>query len=125
MDNNNLQNQINELKVEMSKLKQSTLIPFETKKAFASAGFLNTTNFVVMGQTEVGAGGSTALVIPNATKYSMALAGYAEFPDSGAVDAYIESVGDGTYQLHLEGIALKRINYVVFLNNMVPVNVTN
>lgn len=124
MDTNQLQQQIDNLQKQFDSLKQSSSIPYAVSQAFAGAGFLTSFNFVVMGQTEVGAGGTALIPIPRANKYSMAIATYANFPGSGGasnvVDAYIEPIpGTANYRLHLEGTATKRINYVVFLNNIV------
>lgn len=124
-DKEQLLQRIEKLEKEILALKQANSIPIEIYNAFGARGFLNVDNFIIAGQTEVGALGTTILYLPGLNKYSMAIAFYANMPDTGVVDAYIESDGNNGYQLHIEGIATKRINYIVFLNNNMKLNISS
>ncbi len=125
MDKNylQLQQRVVQLEKQYANFLQSNSIPLNVERSLAGRGFLTTSNFMAVGQTQVGVSGSAIIPIAKANKYSIAFANYANFPDSGVVDAYIESDGLGGYQLHLEAVATQPINYVVFLNNNVQVNV--
>lgn len=124
MDNQQLIQRIEALEKEIQNLKQSSTIPYEVVSAFSGRGFFNENNFIIAGQTEVNAFGTINIPIKGANKYSMAFVSYANFPDVNAtgLDGYIESTSNG-YQLHIEGTTGKRINYVVFLNNFIKLDI--
>lgn len=112
-----LENRIIQLEKQFKDLNRTENIPLGIQQAFSARGFLSNDDFIV-GQTTVGALGTSTFPIPGANKFSMAFVAYANFPDVNAtgLDGYIEPATGGGYQLHLVGTTGQTINYVVFLN---------
>lgn len=119
MDKNytQLAQRLDALQKKVDSLDQSSTISYQVQNAFSGRGFLNSTNFYISGRVTLGVGGSSLIPIPGANAKSVAFATYSTFPDTGSVDAYIEAITGG-YQLHLDGIGTKVVNWVVFLNNI-------
>ena len=118
-----MEQRIKDIENRLDALEQASTIPLSLERSLKARGFLTGDDFVV-GQTEVGVSGSAFFGIPNANKYSMAFAFYADFPDVNPIDAYIEPISGGGYQLHLEAVTSKRINYIVFLNTRIKPDIT-
>ena len=121
MDNQNLQNQINELKARLDQLNQSSTISYMVDKAFNNRGFVKQ-NFFVAGTNVIGVAGDSHIVIPGATAQSLALVSYITAnpgAGGGVLEAsIIPSAGNpGKYELYVQGLALETYTFVVFLFN--------
>ncbi len=111
-----MEEQIKQIEQRLNSLEQGSTVPLSLERSLKARGFLSNDDFVT-GQTEIPTGDPDIFVsIPNANKYSMGIAFYADDANTGHVDAYIEPITNGGYQLHIVGTAEERINYIVFLN---------
>jgi len=114
MENEDLQKQIDELKRRMDALNASQTIPLDVDLAFNSRGFVKT-DFFVAGYGALNVVGAYDLVIPGATKTSIALA--VNLIGQGPIEA--EMIPSPTYpdqyQLRVEGGATTTFAFVVFL----------
>ena len=106
---------LQQIEQRLTALEQASTIPLSLERALKARGFLSGDDFVV-GQITLDGGGLAAIPIPNANKHSMGMAFYADAANTGHVDAYIETISTGGYELSIVGTATDTVNYIVFLN---------
>ena len=118
----NLQAQIDDLKVQVKALSNAGTIPFNLEQAFKSRGFLKSETTFITGHATLTVSGAAHIPLQGVSVNAMALATYSDGSgsDIGAVMANNSALFPNTTQLILSGIGTKTVNYIVFI----PTDVT-
>jgi len=115
MDNNNLQQQIDELKKKVDSLYTTPTIPLNVERSFIGRGFSNLK--VYSGKVTLNVTGEYRLQIPGANTNSVPLAVHSTLSGSTPLTANIipSATNDG-YDIYIVGTATDIVFYVVFIN---------
>jgi len=115
MDNNNLQQQIDELKKKVDSLYTTPTIPLNVERSFIGRGFSNLK--VYSGKVTLNVTGEHRLQIPGANTNSVPLAVHSTLSGSTPLTANIipSATNDG-YDIYIVGTATDIVFYVVFIN---------